>query len=249
MPRTTCTLHVLLVLLALAGCSATKKHADTSIPDSLAVVGNATESPQGTLNPQPTGPGNDERVTARPTAPPRAAGGRYAAPSRLALAPGRLVPRGTPIHLRVAEKVSTEYSARGSHWSGVVTRAVIVGRRVVIPAGARAGGYVSESVPARRGGHARLQLALTSVSFDGRSHAVHGTSQEIVAGSPRARNLGGIAAGTVGGALLGRAIGGSGKGALVGGLIGGGAATAVVANSKGWQARIEPDRGFTVYAR
>ena len=270
MPHRTLVSIALLAMLCNAGCSATKKPSAANGTDTTAIAGNPTETPQGTLNPQPTAqpapPGaQGPATTAPPATPPPAsrgvAGGPYYAPepARRMPAPrrtapsglvaGRLVPRGTPIHMRVSEKVSSEYSRRGSHWSGVVTRAVIVGRRVVIPAGARAGGYVSESVPAQRGTHARLQLALSSVYFDGRSHAVRGYSQEIVVGSPRARNLGGIAAGTIGGALLGRAVGGSGRGALIGGLLGGGAATAVVAHSRGWQARIEPDRGFTIYTR
>jgi hypothetical protein len=80
-----------------------------------------------------------------------------------------------------------------------------------------------------------LDLALTSVNVGNHRYAVRGNTEAIIAGSPRARNLGAIGAATVAGAVIGHAIGGSDKGTIIGGLIGGGAATGVVAETKGWQ--------------
>jgi hypothetical protein len=61
----------------------------------------------------------------------------------------------------------------------------------------------------------------------------------VVAGSPRARNVGAIAGGTAAGALIGRAVGGSTRSTVIGGLVGGTAAGAAVAASKGYQAKID----------
>jgi hypothetical protein len=54
----------------------------------------------------------------------------------------------------------------------------------------------------------------------------------VVAGSPRARNLGAIAGGAAAGAIIGKATGDNAtKGAVIGGAI----ATGAVAASKGYQ--------------
>ncbi|HET7225059.1 MAG TPA: hypothetical protein VFK69_05025, partial [Candidatus Eisenbacteria bacterium] len=142
MPHRTLVSIALLAMLATAGCSATKKPSAATGTDTTAIAGNPTETPQGTLNPQPAAgtPASPGQGPAGPAAASRGvAGGPYyapgparrsAAPHRAApsgLVAGRLVPRGTPIHMRVTEKVSSEYSRRGSHWSGVVTRSVVVG--------------------------------------------------------------------------------------------------------------------------
>jgi len=78
-------------------------------------------------------------------------------------------------------------------------------------------------VEPQRGERARLRLSMTSVSVDGRRHTVRGSSETIVAGSPRTRNVGAIAGGTAAGALIGHAVGGSTKGTVIGGLLGGAA--------------------------
>src|SRR5262249_32645930 len=102
-------------------------------------------------------------------------------------------------------------------------------------AGSMVHGVVKAVKPAQKGDRAMLQLAITSIEVEGKSHNIHATGEEVVAGSTRARNLGTVAGGAAAGALIGKAVGGSGKGALIGGLIGGAAATGAVANTKGYQ--------------
>jgi hypothetical protein len=103
-------------------------------------------------------------------------------------------------------------------------------------------GVVAVAVPAERGHRARLRLALRSVVVNGHRHEVHGSSETVVAHSPRARNIGAIAGGTAAGALIGSAAGHGGDCTLIGALLGGGTATAVVASSKGYQATIDAGR-------
>jgi len=98
------------------------------------------------------------------------------------------------------------------------------------------------SVPAERGRRARLRLAMRSVVVNGHRHDVRGSSETVVAHSPRARNVGAIAGGAAAGALIGSAVGHGGNGTLIGALLGGGTATAVVASSKGYQATIDAGR-------
>lgn len=140
------------------------------------------------------------------------------------------VPSGTPLEVTLGTALSSESASVGDAWTGS-----IVNGRAGIPAGSAVSGTVSAVRAAQKGNRAMLDLALTHISVGGRSYRVHGSTEAIVAGSPRARNLGAIGAATAAGAVVGHAIGGSGKGTLIGAIVGGGAATGVVSQTKGWQ--------------
>jgi transposase len=127
-------------------------------------------------------------------------------------------------------RLSSESARVGDAWSGSV-----LNDRHGIPAGSEVRGTVSAVRSAQKGDRAMLDLQLTSITAGGRSYAMHGGTEAIIAGSPRARNLGAIGAATAEGAVVGHAIGGSGKGTLIGAIVGGGAATGVVSQTKGWQ--------------
>ena len=103
------------------------------------------------------------------------------------------------------------------------------------PAGSLVSGTVSGVRAAQKGDRAMLDLALTSINVGGHHYTVHGSTEAIVAGSTRARNLGAIAGAAAAGALIGHAVSGSTKGTIIGGVVGGGAATGVVAASDGYQ--------------
>jgi hypothetical protein len=145
-----------------------------------------------------------------------------------------------------ANQASSSKTAQvGDSWCGTVAEPVIRNGRVVIPAGAQVSGTVAAADPAARGDRARLQLAMSFITVDGRSYRVRGISKAVTAGSPRARNLGAIAAGSAAGALIGKAVGGSTKSTVIGAVVGGGAATAAVSASKGYQATIPAGRELT----
>lgn len=148
-----------------------------------------------------------------------------------------LVPAGTALPVRVGGSFDSGRTPNGSAWHGTVTRSVSVHGRRVIPAGSIVSGRVITR-PAHRGNRAMVRLRVTGVRVGGRHYAASGLSPAVIAGSPRTRNLGGVAAGTAAGAILGHAVGHSTKATVVGGLIGAGTSSAVVYASHGYQAKL-----------
>ncbi len=144
------------------------------------------------------------------------------------------VPAGTTLNVALGTTISSKDANSGDAWHGTVTDNVTTANGVMIPAGSKVSGVVTGVVHAKRGDLAMLDLAVRSVEVDGRSTSMDANTQPVVAGSPRARNLGAIAGGAAAGALIGKSVG-DGKNAAVGGLIGGATAAGVVAASKGYQ--------------
>lgn len=145
------------------------------------------------------------------------------------------MPSGSSIDITLATALTSETANVGDAWSGTLRNTAAIDGRRSIAAGSQVSGVVSAVTPARRGDRAMLDLALTSITIDGRSYRVQGGMESVVAGSTRARNLGAIGAATVAGAIVGHQIGGSDKGTIIGGLVGGAAATGVVSQTRGWQ--------------
>ena len=224
-----------LFLALLVGCAKKTETASQNASDSL-LGSNPQEQTQGNLTPQ-QGYASQPAPTARTAAPE---------PSRPRASTRNLVtmPSGTALQVKVNEAISTEHANVGDSWTGTVEDAVIVGDHVVIPAGSTIHGIVSVAKPAEKGDRATLDLSLSSVDIHGTSHSIHGGTEAIIAGSPRARNLGAIAGGAAAGAIIGHAIGG-GKGTLIGGVLGGAAASGAVAKSKGYQVELKPGTVLT----
>ncbi|MEO5619235.1 MAG: hypothetical protein ABIS67_15805 [Candidatus Eisenbacteria bacterium] len=174
----------------------------------------------------------------QPAPAPGASRSRSRSASGVATVRGVTIPAGTAVAVTVNSELSSKTARVGETWSGTVAEPVYRNGREVVPAGSRVSGVVTMATPAERGDRARLQLAMRSIVIDGRSHTVRGSSEAVVAGSPRLRNAGAIAGGTAAGALLGKVIGHSTKSTVIGAVVGGGAATAAVAGSKGYQATI-----------
>jgi hypothetical protein len=147
--------------------------------------------------------------------------------------PSTLVRAGTRIDVALGSKISSETAGVGSAWHGTVTENVMT-QNGQIPAGSEVTGVVTGVLPAKRGSRAMLDLGIRSIHVKGNDESIVATSESVIAGSPRARNLGAIAGGVAAGALIGKAVG-DGKNATVGGIIGGAAAAGVVAGSKGYQ--------------
>lgn len=132
------------------------------------------------------------------------------------------LPPGTQILVRVNDKLDSSVAKTGQSFTGTVTQAVVVNGRTVIPAGARAGGQISQAISSGRlKKPASITLELTQaggrsistamVSIDGKSHLV--------------RNAEFIGGGTAAGAIIGALAGGT-KGAAIGAATGAGAGTA-----------------------
>jgi outer membrane lipoprotein SlyB len=150
------------------------------------------------------------------------------------------VPSGTSIEVTLGTALSSETAGAGTAWSGTVLNG-----REGIPTGSSVAGTVTSAKAARKGDRAMLDLGLTSVTVAGHRYAMHGSTEPIIAGSTRARNLGAIGGSAAAGAIVGHQVGGSDKGTIIGALIGAGVATAVVANSDGYQVVLKPGSALT----
>ncbi len=146
------------------------------------------------------------------------------------------VPVGASLSVRLDETLSSETARRGDGWQGVVVNPVVIDGEEAIPQGAIVEGVVVATEEAQRGSRARLELGVRSIRVGDHKTSLHASAQPVIAGSPRARNLGAIAGGAAAGAILGEAIDDKpGTGAVIGGAIGAGA----VAASKGYQVVLE----------
>jgi hypothetical protein len=223
-----------VLALAVAGCGA-KKEAQTNLADSTAFATNPTEQDTGALAPQGEVPPPEPAPTPAPAPAqkPKASAPKAKAPAP-APNPGITVPAGTAIVITVNTPLTSESAQVGDAWTGVVKNNVNIGEKTVIPAGSTVSGTVSAAKPAAKGDRAMLDLAIGSMTVEGKEYSAHATTEAIVAGSTRARNVGAIAGGAGAGALIGGAMGGK-KGAVIGGLLGGAGAGAGVAASKGYQ--------------
>jgi hypothetical protein len=155
-------------------------------------------------------------------------------PAHLPVATSHSMASGTPLDIALSGTVSSATASVGDAWHGTLTENVSTPNGGTIPAGSPVSGVVTGAAGAVRGSRAMLELAVRSIRVNGHDTAVHASSEPVVAGSTRARNLGAIAGSAVAGALIGKAVG-DGKNAAAGGVIGAAAATGVVATSKGYQ--------------
>ncbi len=251
---TAATLLAICAIANLTGCGAKQTANESTASSDSMLASNPVEQPSGSITPQSdynqqqqppqqSPPATSEHATKPASHHPRTQTSERPAAAK---SPGVTVDAGTPLNVSVDTQISSEHANVGDTWSGTIKENVIVGDRVVFPAGSVVSGVVTESVPAGgKNSRARLGLAVSAVTVNGHKVPVEAGTETIEAGSARARNLGAIAGTAAAGALIGRAVGGSGKGALIGGLIGGAAAGTAVAKSKGYQVVIKEGTAMT----
>lgn len=150
------------------------------------------------------------------------------------------IPSGTSIGVTLNTSLSSKSANVGDAWSGTVNAGPDG-----IPTGSVVNGKITGATAAQKGNRAMLDLGVTSITVGGQQYPVHASTEAIIAGSPRARNLGAIAGSAVAGALIGKAVSGTTKGAVIGGVVGGGVATGVVAESDGYQVVLNPGTALT----
>lgn len=240
---------VLVAAIAASGCGKKAEQASTASSDSL-VSSNPTEQASGNITPQ-TAYQEPPKQQAPPPAEKRTPPRTSRPPAEKPVvheAPAITMAAGTGMSIDVTSAITSETAQAGDTWTGTVKENVIVGDRVVIPAGSAVTGTVRGAEPAKKGSRAMLLLGLSSVNVNGKDYSLQASTDSIVAGSTRARNLGAIAGGAAAGALIGKAVGGSGKGGLIGGLIGGAVATGAVASTKGFQVALKPGTTLTFHS-
>jgi hypothetical protein len=254
---------VMMLVIAAVGCGGGQKQAaQESSVDSL-LAQNPSEQNSGNITPQTAYQQPDQQQppqTETPAAPtkhhstpvaktastkPHTTTTTSTAVSHPHEEPGVTLAQGTGIKVAMSAHLTSETAQPGDTWTGTVKEPVVVGDKVVIPAGSTVNGVISGALPAAKGSRAVLVLGVRSIDANGRTYAVSASADSIIAGSTRARNVGAVAGGAAAGALLGKAIGGGGKGALIGGLLGGAAATGAVAASKGYQAEVKEGAEIT----
>ena len=126
----------------------------------------------------------------------------------------------------MGEGLSSKTAQDGQAFTGTLANGIALNSKVVIPAGSRVTGVVSEAKSAGRfKGEAILAIRLTSINVKGAPTNV-GTDEYVVTQKGKGkRSAVMIGGGAAGGALIGGLAGG-GKGAGIGALIGAGAGTA-----------------------
>ena len=189
----------------------------TVTPKSVATASTAGSADAGTA-------GANGAAGGQTGATPQSAATPQAAP---APPPPVEVAAGTPLTIRINQRISAKGSHAGDKFTGETVVPVRDGYdNIVIPKGSPVRGVVAETQ--KRGhfkGAASIELRLTSLTLNGKEYPLKTrTFSESKKGKGK-RSAGLIGGGTGLGLLLG-GIAGGGKGALIGGLAGAGAGTA-----------------------
>jgi hypothetical protein len=140
---------------------------------------------------------------------------------------------GTNMTLTLNETLSTESNQVGDGFMATVDAPVYgTDGEVVIPAGARVRGRVTQVQKSGRAGEtAVLGVAFETVSFGGDSYPLDATvvqaNPERVGRASTGETAGKVAVGAAAGAILGRILGKDTKCAIIGGAVGAAAGTAI----------------------
>jgi hypothetical protein len=155
------------------------------------------------------------------------------------------LPDGTVIHVTLNQAVASDENRPGDHFEATVSEPVVVANKTIIPRGSPVQGLVVDAHHSGRlMGRGRLQLALETVTVNGKNYEIHTSTHTKMGGKHKKRNLELIAGGAGGGALIG-AIAAGGKGVLIGGPIGAGAGTAAALITGKRDVRIPPETSLT----
>ena len=189
------------ILLALGGCSNTS----TSTPPSTGAA--STNATNSSASPANSTVSNAQITT--PESPPPV-----------------VVPAGTRLTVTIDETVSTKTKNSGDRFDASLAGPVTVDGNVVLPAGVKCVGTVTDADSAGRvKGGAVLALTLDSVTVHGKRYSIRTSSFEQVGKGRGKRTAVGAGGGATFGAIVG-ALAGGGKGAAIGAVAGAGAGTA-----------------------
>jgi len=153
---------------------------------------------------------------------------------------------GTPLTVELEDSVSSEASLVGDPVSAVVVSDVIRGTRVIVPAGSKVRGSVSDVVAQKKiGGTARLALEFDRLVTPSGQEVPIQALLESAGRSQTKKDAATIGGSAAGGALLGRVLSDhdKSKGTVIGAVVGAAVGTAVAS-----QNRTDPvviDRGTT----
>ena len=137
------------------------------------------------------------------------------------------VPYGTVLAVRLTETLSSGLNQPGDTFLASLVSPIVVGDRVVIPAGAGVKGKIVDARNARRfSGRATLVIEVTQLAYNGRTYELHSSQYSQQGASRNTYAAAAITGGAGVGAIIGTVIG-KGKGAAIGAVLGAAAGTGV----------------------
>jgi len=150
------------------------------------------------------------------------------------------IPAGTVLHLRVTRAFGSDISRIEDPVSATLAQPVLIGGRMVLPAGSSASGYVSDAArPGKVKGRGRVAVRFTRITPASHRATYNMQTRSWVAVAPATKQKDALKIGipAAGGAAIGALIDGK-KGAGIGAAVGGGAGTAAVLTTRGKDVRI-----------
>jgi len=153
---------------------------------------------------------------------------------------------GTPLVIRVGEKISAATNQVGDTFFGTLEQQLVIDGFIIGERGARVIGKISQAVPAGKGGgvsHLSIELVQLSTS-DGQRVAIRTEPYVRQGSSSTGGDLAKVGAGAAIGAAIG-AMAGGGKGAAIGAGAGAAAGTGVVLISNGKSVEIPVETRLT----
>jgi hypothetical protein len=140
--------------------------------------------------------------------------------------PGAVViPSNTRLTVRIDQDLDTKRNRAGDRFQATLREPVVAGGEVLIPAGTRFSGHLTDARPSGRfKGRAHIGLELDSFELNGATYRVNTANDERVGKNHKKRNFGLIGGGAGLGASIG-ALAGGGAGALIGAGAGAAAGT------------------------
>jgi hypothetical protein len=137
-----------------------------------------------------------------------------------------MIPAGILLHVRLDESLGTRHDRSGERFYATLAAPVVEDGRIMLPAGTRFIGHLTESKPSGRlKGRAILAVRLDAFDWRGRQYDIQTSSIARESRNHKRHNLAWIGGGGGVGAAIG-AIAGGGEGALIGAAAGAGAGTA-----------------------
>jgi hypothetical protein len=157
-----------------------------------------------------------------------------------------VLPEGTSVPVVLETALSSATSNAGDLVVARVSKDVVVGERVVVPADTEVRGRVTAAVRSGKvKGRARLAVTFDRMMVRGREQAVDMEPIDITARPQKKRDGAMIAGGAGAGAIIG-AIADGGHGAGIGALIGAGAGTGAVLLTRGQEVQLPAGGKWTL---
>ncbi|MGE3512163.1 MAG: zinc ribbon domain-containing protein [Vicinamibacterales bacterium] len=144
-----------------------------------------------------------------------------AGPDPMARAGGR-IPSGTEVTVRLASAIRSDAVHVEDRFNATTADDIVIGGRIVVPAGATVAGIVAAVTPATRTRRrAQLDLRFETLTFASQSVPVRAHLTKVLNGPGLKGDAGKAAVGAAAGAIIGALLGG-GKGAAIGAGVGSG---------------------------